>query len=93
MGHTTCSNLKPNGDIRICGDYKITINKYLSDFKYPLPLIDEIFASLQGGQMFSKLDLSSAYNQLILDDKSQLLCMYMVNPHWCFKDETFIFWN
>ncbi|XP_046803806.1 uncharacterized protein K02A2.6-like [Lucilia cuprina] len=68
--------LKPNGDIRICGDYKVTINKYLSDFNYPLPLIDEIFASLQGGQLFSKLDLSNAYNQLILDDKSQLLCTW-----------------
>lgn len=68
--------LKPNGDIRICGDYKVTINKYLTDFKYPLPLIDEIFAALQGGQLFSKLDLSSAYNQLVLDEKSQLLCTW-----------------
>lgn len=68
--------LKPNGELRICGDYKVTINKYLCDFKYPLPLIDEIFASLQGGELFSKLDLSSAYNQLILDEKSQLLCTW-----------------
>ncbi|XP_037930885.1 uncharacterized protein K02A2.6-like [Teleopsis dalmanni] len=68
--------LKPNGDIRICGDYKVTINKHLSDFKYPLPRIDEIFASLQGGELFSKLDLLNAYNQLVLDDKSQLLCTW-----------------
>lgn len=68
--------LKPNGDIRICGDYKITINKHLLDFKYPLPLIDEMFASLQGGESFSKLDLSNAYNQLILDDESQLICAW-----------------
>lgn len=66
--------MKPGGDLRICGDYKVTINKFLVDFKYPLPRIEEIFASLQGGQLFSKLDLSNAYNQLELDDESQNLC-------------------
>lgn len=67
---------KPNGEIRICGDYKVTLNKYLNDFKYPLPRIEEIFASLQGGILFTKLDLSNAYNQLILDDESQDLCSW-----------------
>lgn len=68
--------LKPNGDLRICGDYKVTLNKFLVDFKYPLPRIDEIFASLEGGEVFTKLDLSNAYNQLVLDDDSQLLCAW-----------------
>lgn len=67
--------LKPNGQIRICGDYKSTINKYLEDVKYPLPLIDELFASLRG-ELFTKLDLSNAYNQLMLDESSQLLCAW-----------------
>lgn len=43
--------IKPDGNIRICGDYKVTINKHLLDFKYPLPLIDDLFASLQGGHL------------------------------------------
>lgn len=68
--------VKPNGELRLCGDYKITINKFLMDFKYPLPRIDEIFASLEGGEVFTKLDLSNAYNQLVLDDESQLLCAW-----------------
>lgn len=68
--------VKPSGDLRICGDYKATLNKYLIDFKYPLPLIEEVFASLRGGVLFSKLDLSNAYNQLVLDDESQKLCTW-----------------
>lgn len=68
--------LKPNGDIRICGDYKVTINRHLVDVRYPLPRIQEIFTALQGGELFSKLDMSCAYNQLILDEESQLLCTW-----------------
>lgn len=66
--------IKPDGDLRICGDFKVTVNEFLVDFKYPLPRIEEIFALLQGGQLFTKLDLSNAYNQLELDDESQNLC-------------------
>lgn len=68
--------LKPTREIelRICGDFSVTINKSIVDFKYPLPNIEEIFASLQGGQLFTKLDLANAYNQLELDEESQLLC-------------------
>lgn len=66
--------IKPDGDLRICGDFKVTVNQFWVDFKYPLPRIEEIFASLQGGQLFTKLDLSNAYNQLELDDESQNLC-------------------
>lgn len=54
--------LKPNGELRVWADYKVTINKYLNEFRYPLPRIDEIFAALQGGQRFTKLDLFQAQN-------------------------------
>ena len=38
---------------------------------YPLPRIEEIFASLSGGKSFSKLDLSHAYKQVVLEEESQ----------------------
>lgn len=65
--------LKEDGGIRICADYKITINKHLEDVKHPLPRIEELFAELQGGEHFTRLDMSNAYNQLEVTEKTQLL--------------------
>lgn len=71
--------LKRDGKIRLCADYSVTLNKQLVIEKYPLPRIDELFAKLHGGQQFSKLDLSRAYNQLSLNESSQMLTC--INTH------------
>ncbi|XP_059045676.1 uncharacterized protein LOC131841376 [Achroia grisella] len=63
--------VKKNGSIRICGDYKITLNPLLKDFHYPLPRVEDIFANLAGGEQYSKLDLSHAYQQALLSEESQ----------------------
>ena len=65
---------KSDGRIRICGDYKITVNRAARLEKYPIPRIEELFASLAGGKTFTKLDLSHAYLQIPLDEKS---CQYV----------------
>lgn len=65
--------LKADGTFRVCADYKTTLNRFLEEVKYPLPRIEEIFASLQGGVEFSKIDLSQAYNQFLLDEESAKL--------------------
>lgn len=62
---------KSDGSIRICGDFKITVNPILLVDKYPLPRIEELFAKLQGGVEFTKIDLSHAYQQVELDDVSK----------------------
>ena len=62
---------KADGSIRICGDFKVTINPVLEVDQYPLPRPEDIFSTLAGGQRFSKLDLASAYQQLILDESSR----------------------
>lgn len=41
--------LKSNGDIRICGDYKSTINKALKQHPYPIPTVCHLLLSLSGG--------------------------------------------
>jgi transposase InsO family protein len=63
--------VKPSGSIRVCGDYKITINKVVKLDRYPLPLVDEILTKLSGGKYFTKLDLSQAYHQIQLDEESR----------------------
>ena len=53
--------LKCTGAIRICGDYKVTINQAVKMDKYPIPNINDLFTKLTGGVMYTKLDLSHAY--------------------------------
>ena len=61
---------KPDGSVRICSDYKVSINKVVEDTPYPLPTADDIFSTLAGGQAFTKIDLSNAFNQLKVDESS-----------------------
>ncbi|XP_044756893.1 uncharacterized protein K02A2.6-like [Coccinella septempunctata] len=61
------------GSVRLCGDYRITVNPHIEVDQYPIPRIEELFCRLQGGEEFSKLDLSDAYQQICLDEKSQEL--------------------
>ena len=63
--------VKGDGSIRVCGDYKLTVNQVAQVDTYPLPLIQDIFASLANGKSFTKLDLAHAYQQLQLDDESR----------------------
>ena len=62
---------RPNGDIRICGDYKVTVNQYIEVPEHPIPKPEDLFQKLNGGQKFTKMDLSQAYQQVELDLSSQ----------------------
>ena len=62
---------KKDGKFRICGDYKVTVNQALEIDQYPLPKPEDLFATLAGGKKFTKLDLSQAYQQLVLEDDSR----------------------
>lgn len=63
--------LKRDGSVRICGDFKVTINPVATVEKYPLPRIEDLWSALSGGQKFTKLDLRDAYQQLVLQDASR----------------------
>ena len=70
---------KKDGRFRLCGDYKMTINQYLEVDRYPLPKPNDLFATPAGGQKFSNIDLSQAYQQLALEEESCELVV--INTH------------
>ncbi|XP_018407395.1 PREDICTED: uncharacterized protein K02A2.6-like [Cyphomyrmex costatus] len=60
--------LKKDSGIRICGDFSVSVNPSLIVDKHPLPTIEELFASMSGGTIFSQIDLKQAYLQLPVEE-------------------------
>ena len=72
---------KSQGGVRICGDYK-RVNERIASDGYRLPNVQELLSKLtQGSQprVFSCLDLSGAFNQLLLDEDSAKLLVLNTN--------------
>lgn len=65
---------KANGGLRICGDYKSTINRFLKDFYHPTPTIENVLSILSGMKYYFVIDIRDAYLQLRLSEKSAQLC-------------------
>ena len=63
--------VKKDGSIRVCGDFKVTVNKVAKVDTYPLPRIEDLLASLGRGKSFTKLDLAHAYLQIPLAEDSK----------------------
>ncbi|MDD9817031.1 MAG: reverse transcriptase domain-containing protein, partial [Gammaproteobacteria bacterium] len=70
---------KKDGQIRICGDFKVTVNPVLQVDQYPLPKPDDLFTTLVGGKKFTKLDLKHAYQQMQLEENVKELVT--INTH------------
>ncbi|XP_014204907.1 uncharacterized protein K02A2.6-like [Copidosoma floridanum] len=65
--------LKANGDIRLCGDFKVTVNPCLEIDRHPIPRLSDLSTKLAGGKIFSKLDMNQAYQQVLVDNESKQL--------------------
>ncbi|XP_064109685.1 uncharacterized protein K02A2.6-like [Macrobrachium nipponense] len=66
--------VKDNGQVRLCGDYKVTLNPQLQVAQHPVPNPKDMFTTLSGCSVFSKIDLRQAFQQLSMDENSQKLC-------------------
>ena len=66
-------------NVWICGDFQQTVNPVSALDKYPIPKVEDLFSTLAGGKVFSKIDLSQAYQQLPLADESKQYVI--INTH------------
>jgi hypothetical protein len=64
--------LKSSGEVRVCGDFSVTLNPCLEVTGRALPLIDDL--STISGDWFFILDMNQAYLQLKLSEASQEIC-------------------
>ena len=61
---------KPGG-VRICGDYKVSVNKYVKQVPVQNLNVNDLLTKIGDGKIFSRLDLEGAYLQLELDECSK----------------------
>ena len=71
--------IKNDGSLRICGDYKATLNPQLDSKVYPLPVVEDCFVAMRGGKLFTKIDIKQAYNHIKLRKCDELLTT--INTH------------
>lgn len=70
---------KPNGDIRLCADYSSTVNPQITVPQHPFPGYEEVFVKLNGGKLFSTLDVTTAFLHIpVTEDSSKILT---INTH------------
>ena len=76
---------KDNGQLRICLDPR-DLNRAIKRHHYPMPTVDEVLSKLGGATVFSKLDASSGYWQVKVDEESaKLLAFNTPFGRYCFK--------
>lgn len=64
------SVIKSDKTVRICRDYKITINKGTAKDTYPILKIEDLHTQLSGDEGFTSLDMRHAYEQIELEEES-----------------------
>ena len=66
---------KEPGKWRFCLDCRY-INDLTEDQYFPIPLIEETIDCLSGATVFSALDMTSGYHQVLLDEETSDMCAF-----------------
>ncbi|XP_033745588.1 uncharacterized protein K02A2.6-like [Pecten maximus] len=66
---------KPNGKIRVCVDPR-DLNKAILREHYPMKTVEDIILEIPEAKIFSKLDATSGFWQVCLDEESSKLCTF-----------------
>lgn len=69
---------KKDGKIRLCVDLR-EVNKAIIPDVFPLPHTEELLNALAGAQYFSRIDLRSAYHQVLLHPESRNLTTFVTH--------------
>ena len=64
---------KKNGKVRLCCDYKLSVNECLMSDVCNTPTLETAFSKIRGAKVFAKFDLKSAFWQLELDEGSKAI--------------------
>ena len=75
---------KPNGKLRICIDPSQTINRAIKRPIYTIPTIEEKLPHLTKAKVFTIVDVSEAFHNVVLDEPSSLLTTFQ-GPNGCYR--------
>ena len=67
---------KPGGGIRFCVDYR-RLNAITKKDRYPIPLIEETLAQLEGAKYFIKIDIRQAFYRIRMSEDSEELTTFL----------------
>jgi hypothetical protein len=69
---------KKDGSLRFCVDYR-KLNALTKRDRYPIPLIDEVLARVQGSKYLTRLDIIAAFNKLRMNPDSEDLTTFITS--------------
>jgi hypothetical protein len=69
---------KKDGGLRFCVNYR-RLNALIKRDRYPIPLIDEVLARVQGSKYLTRLNIIAAFNKLRMNPDNEDLTTFITS--------------